>query len=48
MAVIAARSPRIKVTVVDLSATQIAAWNSENLPIYEPGLYELVKSVRGK
>lgn len=48
MAVIAAKSPRIKVTVVDLSVAQIAAWNSENLPIYEPGLYDLVKSVRGK
>lgn len=48
MAVIAAKSPRIKVTVVDLSVAQIAAWNSDSLPIYEPGLYELVKSVRGK
>jgi UDPglucose 6-dehydrogenase len=48
MAVIAANCPHIKVTVVDLSEKQIAAWNSEVLPIYEPGLYELVKSVRGK
>jgi len=48
MAVIAARSPRIKVTVVDLSARQIDAWNSNTLPIYEPGLDDLVKSVRGK
>lgn len=48
MAVIAARSPGIKVTVVDLSAKQIAAWNSDHLPIYEPGLDDLVKSVRGK
>ena len=48
MAVIAAKSPRIKVTVVDLSVKQIAAWNSEHLPIYEPGLDDLVKSVRGK
>jgi UDPglucose 6-dehydrogenase len=48
MAVIAANCPNIKVTVVDLSEKQIAAWNSEILPIYEPGLYELVKSVRGK
>lgn len=48
MAVIAAKSPRVKVTVVDLSAPQIAAWNSDHLPIYEPGLDELVKSVRGK
>jgi len=48
MAVIASQSPRIKVTVVDLSEKQIAAWNSPNLPIYEPGLKELVESVRGK
>lgn len=48
MAVIAAKSPRIKVTVVDLSQKQIDAWNSSKLPIYEPGLDELVKSVRGK
>lgn len=27
---------------------RIAAWNSDNLPIYEPGLYEVVKQVRGK
>jgi UDPglucose 6-dehydrogenase len=48
MAVIAAKSPRVKVTVVDLAAKQIAAWNSDCLPIYEPGLDELVRSVRGK
>lgn len=48
MAVIAAKSPRVKVTVVDISEKQIAAWNSDDLPIYEPGLFELVKSVRGK
>jgi len=48
MAVIAAKSPRVKVTVVDLSEKQIAAWNSDKLPIYEPGLDDVVKSVRGK
>lgn len=48
MAVIAAKAPRVKVTVVDLSERQIAAWNSNNLPIYEPGLEEIVFSVRGK
>lgn len=48
MAVIAFKSPRVKVTVVDLSEKQIAAWNSDKLPIYEPGLDDLVKSVRGK
>ena len=48
MAVIAAKCPSIKVTVVDISETQIAAWNSSSLPIYEPGLEELVCSVRNK
>jgi UDPglucose 6-dehydrogenase len=48
MAVIAAKSPNVKVTVVDLSQKIIDAWNSDKLPIYEPGLQELVESVRGK
>lgn len=48
MAVIALKSPRVKVTVVDLSEKQIAAWNSSSLPIYEPGLQEIVEAVRGK
>ncbi len=37
-----------KVTVVDLSQPRIDAWNSDTLPIYEPGLYDIVKQVRGK
>ena len=48
MAVIALKAPRVKVTVVDLSVKQIAAWNSDHLPVYEPGLDELVRQVRGK
>jgi len=48
MAVIAFNAPHVKVTVVDLSEKQIAAWNSDSLPIYEPGLKEIVESVRGK
>ena len=40
--------PQIRVTVVDLNAAQIAAWNSSNLPIYEPGLQAVVESCRGK
>jgi len=48
MAVIALKSPNIKVTVVDISEKQIAAWNSSKLPIYEPGLQEIVEKVRGK
>jgi len=51
MAVIAQKNPEIKVTVVDLNEKRIAAWNDENLnnlPIYEPGLAEVVKEARGK
>lgn len=51
MAVIAHKCPDIKVTIVDLNAERIAAWNDEdvaNLPIYEPGLADIVASARGK
>ena len=48
MAMIAAKCPQYKVTVVDINPSRIAAWNSEQLPIYEPGLEELVRQVRGK
>ena len=50
MAVIALKCPHIKVTVVDMNAEKIAAWNNEDtakLPIYEPGLAEIVEQVRG-
>nr|XP_022918074.1 UDP-glucose 6-dehydrogenase isoform X2 [Onthophagus taurus] len=46
--VIAWKCPEIKVTVVDLSKERIAQWNSEKLPIYEPGLDDVVKACRGK
>lgn len=48
MAVIAQRNPDRKVIVVDISKERIDAWNSDNLPIYEPGLDEVVRSCRGK
>ena len=48
MAVIADKCPEHNVTVVDINASRIAAWNSENLPIYEPGLEEVVKRCRGR
>lgn len=48
MAIIALKCPDIKVTVVDLSKNQIDAWNSDELPIYEPGLYDVVKACRGR
>ena len=48
MAVIAQKCKDIKVTVVDLNEKRIKQWNSDNLPIYEPGLKEIVQEVRGK
>jgi UDPglucose 6-dehydrogenase len=48
MAVIACKCPDYKVTVVDIDAKRIAAWNSDHLPIYEPGLDELVRNTRGR
>ena len=50
MAVIAMKCPDIKVTVVDLNSERIAAWNGplENLPVYEPGLTDVVAVARGR
>ena len=48
MAMIACKCPDIEVTVVDPNAERIAAWNSETLPVYEPGLDELVREARGR
>ncbi|GGD40892.1 nucleotide sugar dehydrogenase [Muriicola marianensis] len=51
MAVIAAQCPHLKVTVVDINAERIDRWNAEDLdelPIYEPGLKEVVGKARGK
>ncbi|KAL9246340.1 hypothetical protein vseg_019887 [Gypsophila vaccaria] len=48
MAVIALKCPEIEVAVVDISVPRINAWNSDVLPIYEPGLDEVVKQRRGK
>merc|ERR1711966_470636 len=48
MAVIAAKCPKIRVCVVDLNQKQIDAWNTADLPIYEPGLLEVVEQSRGK
>lgn len=48
MAVIAAKCPQYKVTVVDIDHQKIKAWNSVDLPIYEPGLDGVVNKARGK
>lgn len=48
MAMIALKCPQCRVTVVDVNAQRIAAWNSDTLPIYEPGLDEVVRHCRGR
>lgn len=51
MSVIAQKNPHIQVTVVDLNAARIDAWNEndlELLPVYEPGLDQVVKEARGR
>ena len=48
MAMIALKAPDVEVRVVDMNATRIAAWNSGTLPIYEPGLDDVVQQTRGK
>ena len=51
MAVIAHKCPHIIVTVVDINEERINAWNNKNLnylPIYEPGLDEIILKCRDK
>ena len=48
MAMIAYKCPQYKVTIVDIDHERIAQWNSDDLPIYEPGLDEIVKAARGR
>ena len=48
MAMIAYKCPEVTVTVVDINVERIAGWNSENLPIFEPGLQDIVSQQRGK
>ena len=51
MAVIAKQCPDLKVTVVDVNHNRIDAWNDDdldNLPIYEPGLAEVLQEARGR
>ena len=48
MAMIAKNNLNVQVTVVDINPERIDAWNSDDLPIYEPGLDEVVKEARGR
>ncbi len=51
MAIIAKQCPDIKITIVDINKSRISEWNSDNLdklPIFEPGLADIIKETRGK
>ncbi|OMJ85835.1 hypothetical protein SteCoe_12746 [Stentor coeruleus] len=48
MAVFASKCPDIHFTVLDIDSSKIDQWNSNNLPIYEPNLYEIIQPVRGQ
>ena len=50
MAVIALKNPQLKITIVDANPEKIKAWNGplENLPVYEPGLADVIQATRGK
>lgn len=51
MAVIAQKCPKVNVTVVDINEKRIQQWNDTNvdkIPVYEPGLAEIVKEARGR
>lgn len=48
MAMIAKKCPDIDVMVVDINAKRIADWQTDELPIYEPGLLEVVQEARGR
>lgn len=51
MSVIAQQCPDIQITLVDMNVDRIAAWNSadlDQLPIYEPGLSDIVAEARGR
>merc|ERR1711865_534767 len=47
MAMMAAKCTNVLVTCLDLNRERIAAWNSDELPIHEPGLLPIVQEVRG-
>jgi UDPglucose 6-dehydrogenase len=48
MPVIASHCPEYRVVIVDVNEARVAAWQSDQLPIYEPGLDEIVRQTRGK
>lgn len=47
MTIIAQHCPEIKIVVVDVNQAKIDQWNSDDLPLFEPGLKEIIMSCRG-
>ena len=45
---LASHCPEHRIVIVDINEARIAAWQSDQLPIYEPGLDEIVRQTRGK
>lgn len=48
MAVLALKCPTVKVVVCDINKLQVDRWNSDTLPIFEPGLQGVVEACRGR
>ena len=48
MAVLALKCPQVRCVVLDVNSAQIDRWNSDNLPVYEPGLHEIVTQCRNR
>ncbi len=48
MAKIAQKCADIEVVVVDINSERIGAWQTDELPVYEPGLLEVVREARGR
>ncbi len=48
MPIVASHCPQHRFVIVDINEARIAAWQSDKLPIYEPGLDEIVRKTRGQ
>jgi len=48
MAIMASHNPHVQIFVTDQNEARIAAWNTDKLPVFEPGLDEVVQKIRGK
>lgn len=48
MALLAYKLPHVEVACLDISKPRIQAWNSDDLPVFEPGLLAIIKECRGR